>query len=72
MLSVKQKGIVYYFWVFDMIRPGSEHLVSRAIGEHITCVPNIYIWLAKLNKRSFGYDKFISAGHSVRKTDLYR
>ena len=24
MLSVKQGGIKYYFWVFSMIRPGIE------------------------------------------------
>ena len=34
MLSVKQDGIKYHFWVFGMTWPGIEHPVFRAIGEH--------------------------------------
>ena len=34
MLSVKQGGINYHFWVFGLTRPGIEPQVSRAIGEH--------------------------------------
>ena len=36
MLPVSQGGIKYYFWVFEMTRPGIEPPVSRAIGEHST------------------------------------
>ena len=33
MLSVKQEGIKYHFWVFGMTRPGIEPGL-RAIGKH--------------------------------------
>ena len=34
MLSVKQRGIKYNFWVFGMIRAGIEPSVDRTIGEY--------------------------------------
>ena len=37
MLSVKQGGIKYHFWVFGMTRPGIEH---RTIGEHPVYIYN--------------------------------
>ena len=36
MLSFKQGGIKYHFWVFGMSQPGIEPPVSWAIGEHST------------------------------------
>ena len=36
MLSVKQGGIKYHFWVFCITRPEIEPPVSQAIGEHST------------------------------------
>ena len=40
MLSVKQGGIKYHFWVFGMSRPGDWTLISRNIGEHSTHLAN--------------------------------
>ena len=36
MLSAKQGGIKYHFWVFGITRPGDWTPVSRTIGEHST------------------------------------
>ena len=36
MLSVKQGGIKYHFWIFGMNRPVIESLMFRATGEHST------------------------------------
>ena len=43
MLSIKQGGIKYHFWVFGMTRPGIENPVFRTIGVHSTHLANIYI-----------------------------
>ena len=36
MLSIKQRGINYYFWVFDLTLPGIEHRSPRTL---------VYVWV---------------------------
>ena len=45
MLSVKQGGIKYHFWVFRMTRPGKIPLVSWDIGENSTHWTTLYIYI---------------------------
>ena len=40
MLSVKQGGKKYNFWVFGMTRAGVKPLISKAIREHSTYLVN--------------------------------
>ena len=49
MLSVKQGGIKYHFWVFIMTQPWDWTQISKAIGEHSNHYANIGIYKTYLD-----------------------
>ena len=52
MLSVKQGGIKYHFWVFGMTRPGIEPRFPGPLANTLTIMPisdKIYMYNLEFN-----------------------
>ena len=70
MLSVKQGGIKYQFWVFGMTQPGDWTQVSWAIGEHSNHYANVRNTNTELME--WKTNKFILYIHKIHISSLKR